>query len=116
MTPLFKQLGFVNVDAGLLMVGDPCYHIGRESSADWRKWLNDNNILTDNFEVANLKSPHGSSGAGIVVPTDFGDGSFPVYRIANGTLVVCSDWDTAPVVGGLRQLADFLELAAQNEE
>lgn len=64
-----RKIGEVRVDAGLIMVGDPFYVI------PWHAWQ----------EFAgkcdgDVSQPKGD-GQGIVVPTTYGDGTYPVYGV-----------------------------------
>ena len=62
-----EEIGFVTVDSGQLMVGDPCYYDVDYEFADH----DENGTTILNHE----KGP----GKGVVVGTAFGDGIYPVY-------------------------------------
>lgn len=71
-----RKIGEVCVDAGLLMVGDPCYRYNSEAAeaSDWTSFCL---ALGDGGKPA---EPLGD-GQGIVVPTTWGDGTYPVYGL-----------------------------------
>lgn len=64
-----RKIGEVCVDAGLIMVGDPCYVI------PWGSWQE----FADKCD-GDVSQPQGD-GQGIVVPTTWGDGTYPVYGV-----------------------------------
>jgi len=74
------KLGKVPVDAGMLMVGDPCYFVGEKASInkrcpDWGKaceevFCKEENLRAESYDVYGL---------GIAVPTTYGDGTYDVY-------------------------------------
>lgn len=78
-----EVIGSVDVDSGLLMVGDPCYFTGT-SWAD----ANYNAMLDDLFEdhmhsKQHVSIPHerGHDGMGVVFGTAWGDGTYPVIAV-----------------------------------
>ncbi len=73
-----KLIGECGVDAGLLMVGDPCYFIGKEATINERcdSWDKACNELFCNPE---RDQPYDVYGLGVAVATTHGDGCFPVY-------------------------------------
>ena len=76
-----KLIGHCGVDAGMLMGGDPCYFVGKDSTINERcdKWstackdvfckpeTNDRNVAMDVY------------GLGVAIATTHGDGVYPVY-------------------------------------
>ena len=78
-------IGRVGVDAGMLMVGDPCYFIGEDTAANekfptWSEfcdWYQEHQ--TGPNDIACLPFKMGHEGLGIAISTG-GDGSFPVYK------------------------------------
>ncbi len=82
-----KKIGVCAVDAGLLMIGDPCYFIGKDSGAykQFKSW-DDFLKRTKCYEGRQLNFEHGGSGLGVVARTKYGDGEYPVYEVvdANG--------------------------------
>jgi len=76
-----KLLGLIGVDAGMIMVGDPCYFIGKDATVhktfpDWKTACDE---LFCNEKYANDESYDIRGGLGIAVPTTHGDGTYPVY-------------------------------------
>jgi Protein of unknown function (DUF4241) len=80
-----EEIGYVGVDAGLLMIGDPCYFIGEDSTAskrynDWSHFLNEQELIGSKAEDNHqMTYPHGGEGLGVVFGTTHGDGVYPVY-------------------------------------
>ncbi|MFN5251914.1 MAG: hypothetical protein ACK5DE_12795 [Bacteroidota bacterium] len=73
-----KEIGFVGVDSGLLMIGDPCYFVGQNSDAqkrfaDWPKFL------SEHPAEHQMKYNRGHDGLGVAFQTTHGDGAYPVY-------------------------------------
>ena len=69
------KIGECGVDAGMLMVGDPCYFVGKDSIINercdsWAKACDE--VFLDN-DVADVY------GLGVAVETTHGDGVYPVY-------------------------------------
>lgn len=97
------QLGEIDVDAGLVMIGDPCYTLPADGSrrtdelANWQEFCKLLNPAGDG-----ISEPAGE-GAGIVVRVAAGDGTYPVLgrRGAGGGLTAIKvlfepeddDWD-----------------------
>jgi len=78
------QIGIVGVDAGLIMVGDPCYFldaIGNTSVAQqaYPTWSDFCDDLPKDNSPKQLNFERGHEGLGIVVGTTHGDGTYPVY-------------------------------------
>ncbi len=71
----WQYAGEVAVDAGLIMVGDPCYAANKDHPIhDWGTFCN---LLSG--PSTQLKFAHGGNGLGVVVPSGHGDGIYPVY-------------------------------------
>lgn len=74
-----ELIGYCDVDAGLIFIGDPCYQSDDKCNfTDWSKFCDNlhNNRVND---VLKIKHDLGHEGKGIVVQTAYGDGSYPVY-------------------------------------
>lgn len=72
----YVQIGTVDVDAGLVMIGDPCYSLPDDAScrsAVARNWAR----FCEAMHSASHAEPLGA-GAAIVVRTLHGDGEYPV--------------------------------------
>ena len=71
-----EQIGTVHVDAGVIMIGDPCYSLPDDAShrstvaKDWARFC-------EALEGASYSEPLGH-GAAIVLQTLHGDGEYPV--------------------------------------
>lgn len=87
----WEQVGYISVDAGIVMVGDPCYSLGDSEPSMENKGLDYSQLLTmldeNNFDKnrvfsiyhgANENKPR-SEGQAIVVSSGFGDGCYPVF-------------------------------------
>jgi len=76
-----QLLGHIGVDAGMIMVGDPCYFIGKDATVhktfpDWdtackELFCNDKYQTDESYNIRD--------GLGIAVTTTYGDGTYPVY-------------------------------------
>ena len=80
----WEHVGNISVDAGLVMVGDPCYHAdGKRPEAfceDWMKFCD--KIFATDFDVnGHLQLNHdmGHEGLGVLVSSGYGDGVYPVF-------------------------------------
>jgi len=97
-------VGYCDVDAGLIMIGDPCYaSVDGKDDSESRHQIHDWNefcawIHNDDEPFLFKAIPHlaGHEGGGVVVSSGFGDGSYPVYV----TLKDYGAWGTR--VTGLR--------------
>ncbi len=74
------KVGYIDVDAGICFVGDPCYSMpddgsSRETVKDWHKFCE----LISDKDVIQLNHKAGHPGMGMVVSTGWGDGTYPVY-------------------------------------
>lgn len=74
----WEKVGEVAVDAGIIMLGDPCYHIekaGQYIPDDWSTFCD----AIGNSDVHNFEFSGGHTGAGVVVSSGFGDGIYDVF-------------------------------------
>lgn len=80
----WRQIGSVSVDAGCLMVGDPCYTVGADSSLNkrlpggWKQFCEEQFGETKDHTV---KHPTGMCGLAVVADTAYGDGMYPVLGL-----------------------------------
>lgn len=67
----WETIGTVGVDAGLIMIGDPCY-VAHDSHPDHpvHHWSDFCNLIE--------KGDHWNIGDGVVVTSGYGDGEYPV--------------------------------------
>lgn len=77
------KIGEIGVDAGSVMVGDPCYFFGKDCEATraYPSWK-DVCALFDydkGCPPVQLKYAIGHDGLGVIVRTTDGDGVFPVF-------------------------------------
>lgn len=90
------QVGEIGVDAGLVMIGDPCYISDTipedKNPKNWDKFCD---FVFDNQEAGIVDIEKGTA---IVVSSGYGDGSYPVFvkrneegRIAEMKVVFISD-------------------------
>ena len=82
-----KKIGTVMVDAGIVMIGDPCYTLPDdgsfrgETARDWGKFVDALYTESEGREGHNY-APLGD-GISVVVPSGYGDGEYPVYANVN---------------------------------
>ena len=75
----FEKVGEIAVDAGIVMIGDPCYHLHKstddriEFGTDWNNFV-DLVYCKEKQDVTDI-----GNGTAIVVGGFGGDGRFPVY-------------------------------------
>ena len=80
-----EQIGVVSVDAGILMVGDPCYHLdGQIRPKDFGKNWSDfcmTKLMKDGkgLDFAQLDHDRGHAGLAVVCGGFGGDGCYPVF-------------------------------------
>ena len=84
-----KKVGVIGVDAGLCWIGDPCYILHAEEQPEdiGKNWLDFCDIVDrkgdkDGAAQFNYRLD-GGPGLGVVVPTGYGDGTYPVYVTTN---------------------------------
>ena len=84
----WTKVGTIFVDAGCVMVGDPCYTQGREASSaseSWHEFLEATWPETfgpnpdKDAQMKDAVLARGEEGLGIVVSSGYGDGEYPVY-------------------------------------
>ena len=66
-----KNIGFVGVDSGTILIGDPCYWL---KDKEYEKEVCKSNF--DNFRQVHFELGH--AGKGVIVSTGYGDGTYPV--------------------------------------
>lgn len=74
------KIGTVGVDAGMLMVGDPCYFVGKDASINescesWDQACNEIFCKPD----VRRDTPMDVYGLGVAISTTYGDGEYNVY-------------------------------------
>lgn len=81
----WEEIGSCDVDAGLLMIGDPCYFIAphRTRWKDWGDFLDEQKICENGIEKNQIDHSQGNPGMGVVFATTHGDGTYSVYVIKN---------------------------------
>lgn len=74
------KIGECGVDAGMLMVGDPCYFVGEEAiiHKHCKTW---SQACDEVFckQGVTLNSPLDVYGLGVAISTTYGDGCYPVF-------------------------------------
>ena len=77
-----EKIGSLFVDAGIVMVGDPCYTLPDDAShreevaKDWSKFCDA--TFANGLAGKGYSKPLGD-GTSIVVESGYGDGEYPVY-------------------------------------
>lgn len=81
MTKKLRQVGVISVDAGLVMVGDPCYHVGsKKPPKDFcGNWADFCQQKLQDLDVVQLNHDRGHAGLAVVIGGFGGDGCYPVY-------------------------------------
>lgn len=82
-----KRIGSVSVDAGIVLIGDPCYHLHKigcdRPEAIGKGWEDFCDLITragvDKHGFVQLEHSNGNPGLGVVVRSGLGDGEYPVY-------------------------------------
>lgn len=74
------KIGEVGVDAGMIMVGDPCYFVGSDTTINERcgSWSQACDEVFCKQDV-DLDKGVNVYGLGVAVATTDGDGRYPVY-------------------------------------
>jgi len=74
------KIGECGVDTGMLMVGDPCYFVGKDATIHER-CKNWNQACNEVFckEGLTRNTPLDVYGLGVAISTTYGDGRYPVY-------------------------------------
>jgi hypothetical protein len=74
------RIGFCGVDAGMLMVGDPCYFVGKDAAIHNKceSWAQ---ACSEVFcpDGVDRDTPMDVYGLGVAIGTTNGDGCYPVY-------------------------------------
>jgi len=92
------KIGECGVDAGMLMVGDPCYFVGKEATIherckDWSQACKE--VFCAEGATDDRDKPFDVYGLGVAIATTHGDGCYPVYlettRSGRRYLVVALD-------------------------
>jgi len=76
-----EQVGFVYVDAGIIMLGDPCYTLPDDASHRGEVGRNWDAFCEATFateDPGQVYKPFGD-GTAVVVSSGYGDGQYPVY-------------------------------------
>lgn len=74
-----ELIGKIDVDAGLVMIGDPCYtSSGRNVADDWERFCD--KLQREEVDgVTTIEHESGLPGKALVVGDFGGDGTYPVY-------------------------------------
>ena len=92
--PVFQWrfLGYTGVDSGQLMIGDPSYFIGKhtESLKRYPKW-EDFCKTHSKPDKTQMNFANKRIGLGVVAPTAFGDGKYPVFGLFKENPIVPFD-------------------------
>jgi hypothetical protein len=77
-----QLIGTCGVDSGMLMVGDPCYFIGDQTTIharckDWKTACKE--VFCKGDVALNRDAPMDVYGLGVAIATTHGDGCYPVY-------------------------------------
>ncbi|MGW0844137.1 hypothetical protein ACWD26_29170 [Streptomyces sp. NPDC002787] len=90
------RIGTVHVDSGTVMVGDPCYTATGDASHHIKTWSEFCERSPFGREPYDVTQPAGP-GLGLVIPTLYGDGSYPVHgELVGGRVArVIIDFDPA---------------------
>jgi len=82
----WEKVGTVGVDAGLIIVGDPCYFATPDATEHiaktWGDFCDFLFVLDKEFDKNGYKQLNygaGHPGLGVVVSTGYGDGVYPVF-------------------------------------
>lgn len=74
------KIGTCGVDAGMIMVGDPCYFVGKDATIGERceTWSQACKEVFCNGDI-DEDTPMDVYGLGVAIATTHGDGQYPVY-------------------------------------
>jgi hypothetical protein len=73
-----KLVGHVGVDSGTMYLGDPCYFLEHPLGAmTWEAFCTKYHLPSDTPQP--VEDLGGGRSLGIVTPTGYGDGVYPVY-------------------------------------
>ena len=80
----WEKIGHCAVDAGMLMIGDPCYFLGGEPNytKSWSEFVDEyrDDSKGDSWRMKHqLCFPLGHAGMGVLAGTAWGDGVYPVF-------------------------------------
>lgn len=80
----WEKVGSFAVDAGICIIGDPCYFATPDASHHLAKTWDEfcDKLLDEDFDRDSTKELEFASerpGLGVVVSTGYGDGFYPVY-------------------------------------
>ena len=75
------KIGKCGVDAGMLMVGDPCYFVGKDAIIHERRktWSQACKEVFCKDGMLTRDTPLDVYGLGVAIATTHGDGCYPVY-------------------------------------
>ena len=107
----WTKVGEVGVDAGLMMIGDPCYSVDSDANTwatgEWTDFCSKlfESEEFDKNQAVGIPFKMGHGGAAVVTSTGFGDGVYDVFvkysnegdwgrRIAEAKVVFISDEET----------------------
>lgn len=77
MKDKWQEAGVVSVDAGLILLGDPCYWMNKE---DYEKEILSSQSFAElEKQTRQIKHKKGHIGRGVLVSSGYGDGVYPVY-------------------------------------
>lgn len=74
-----EQIGTIFVDAGIVMVGDPCYSLPEDGSHRISEWDEFCEVMFKDKNYDKGYSKPLGDGISIVVESGYGDGEYPVF-------------------------------------
>lgn len=84
-----EKIGSIFVDAGIVMIGDPCYTLPDDAS-DRTETIKNWDLFCNKLDDGDVNFPFANKGTGIVVSSGYGDGEYPVYIERDGNGVIAS--------------------------